>query len=604
MKRTFKSNVPDSSSESTEEKTTDGDECDPQEESGLAPGPEDFSRPSEKCLAVFFDATFEDCFMVAPPSPGYFHLDVAVGKDNPSTLLRQRADSTRGGPDGTEPHHSGFDNESKKSGTTGAEPQSASQATEDVQEKHEGVLPSVSDDEEEASSSISFGPTSSGSSVGARNTSLENPIFTRPESSSTRFYSDEKFCTIIRPPRPRSCPSVPQETSADINVSTRAVSVPNVKLQSSFEEFTPDFTGDEDDEVFRFRCSGPGLHQCRETGLVFDMKAEGDVFYRTVPWNRRLLSQHHKKPAGPLFDLTCQQQSVARLHLPHCEVRSTGGGDHLSVAHIDDDDLELIRPERITETHVVVNVTGFSGFGNVKDEDSPPDQVRALVLLFFKLPAEPDADYLMNVLLLPRNVAVRDVLRFRKKLDGDETFLEVPPHCKLQPQQVYSLSTGSGDDSVLVQPTEAEFDQESYDNYLPTFQVVYKALMKHMTLFLRDSSSTSVWERRVCLSSSGTNRSCGSTRQSHRPDERLAETRVSFIDGVSGPVLQGLLDKLLERKVLSDSEREAAEAERNRRDKARFVIDTVRRKGDAASSEMIRYLCELDPFLSEHLGFM
>ncbi|XP_025766349.1 uncharacterized protein LOC112847934 isoform X4 [Oreochromis niloticus] len=47
------------------------------------------------------------------------------------------------------------------------------------------------------------------------------------------------------------------------------------------------------------------------------LKGGGDVVYRTVPWNRKLLAQHHKKPAGPLFDIKCQQQSVCQLHLPH-----------------------------------------------------------------------------------------------------------------------------------------------------------------------------------------------------------------------------------------------------------------------------------------------
>uniref|UniRef100_A0A3Q1HSI0 CARD domain-containing protein n=2 Tax=Acanthochromis polyacanthus TaxID=80966 RepID=A0A3Q1HSI0_9TELE len=42
----------------------------------------------------------------------------------------------------------------------------------------------------------------------------------------------------------------------------------------------------------------------------------------------------------------------------------------------------------------------------------------------------------------------------------------------------------------------------------------------------------------------------------------------------------------------------------NRRDKARFIIDTVRKKGDTASSEMIEFLCELDPFLCRDLNLM
>ncbi|XP_021168946.2 caspase recruitment domain-containing protein 8 [Fundulus heteroclitus] len=377
-----------------------------------------------------------------------------------------------------------------------------------------------------------------------------------------------------------------------------------MKLQSSFEEFTPDFTGDEDDETYWLRCSSPGLYQCRVSGLVFAMKAEGDVSYRIVPWSSRLLSQHGKKPAGPLFDIRCQQQSVAQLHLPHCEICSTGGCTYLSVAHIGDEGIEFIKPEEITETHVIINITGFSAFGNVKDEDSPNDPVQALVLLFYKPPAAPSVRYQINVLLLPKNVVLRHVLRFRKKIDRDEKFLETPPHCRLQPKQLYTLSTRPGRKSVLVQPKEAEFDAESYDNYLPTFQVVYENFMSYIKLFLRDGGSSSIWNTEVCLSTAGVRRSYGPTRQNIGPSEHLKEIRTSFMERISGPVLKSLLDKLLEIKVLRDAEREAVEGETIRGDKARVLVDMVRRKGDDASSEMIRSLCELDPFLSKHLGLM
>ncbi|KAK5620671.1 hypothetical protein CRENBAI_020571 [Crenichthys baileyi] len=164
------------------------------------------------------------------------------------------------------------------------------------------------------------------------------------------------------------------------------------------------------------------------------MKGEGDVFYRIVPWSRRSLSQHGKKPAGPLFDIRCQQQSLVQLHLPHCEIRSTGGCHFLSVAHVHDEGIEFIRPEKITEAHVIINITGFSAFGIVKDEDSPPD---------------------------PEHCNLK---RTRKKLFGLETFIDDVPNCKLQPNQLYTLSTCPGHNLVLVQPTEAEFDAESYNN--------------------------------------------------------------------------------------------------------------------------------------------
>ncbi|XP_049422015.1 uncharacterized protein LOC125882273 [Epinephelus fuscoguttatus] len=163
-------------------------------------------------------------------------------------------------------------------------------------------------------------------------------------------------------PRSRSLPSLSQITSAKNKSLRRAESLPDMLLTNSFEEFTPEMTAEENDETYRFQCSCPGLYQCSVTGLVFHMEGEGDVVYRIVPWNRRLLAQHHKKPAGPLFDIKCLQQSVCQLHLPHCEIRSTGGCDFLSVAHVNDEGIEFISPHKVTETHVIINITGFSAF--------------------------------------------------------------------------------------------------------------------------------------------------------------------------------------------------------------------------------------------------
>ena len=44
---------------------------------------------------------------------------------------------------------------------------------------------------------------------------------------------------------------------------------------------------------------------------------------------------------------------------------SEGGGDFLSVAHVTNDGLEFIPPVTITDSHVVVNITGFSAFGKI-----------------------------------------------------------------------------------------------------------------------------------------------------------------------------------------------------------------------------------------------
>ncbi|XP_026036041.1 NACHT, LRR and PYD domains-containing protein 1a-like [Astatotilapia calliptera] len=351
---------------------------------------------------------------------------------------------------------------------------------------------------------------------------------------------------------------------------TQATCSPDMKPQSCFEEFTPIITADEsDDETYTFQCSSAGLHQCSVTGLVFVMQAEGDVVYRTVPWNRRL----HKKPAGPLFDIKCQQQSVCQLHLPHCELISTGGGQFLQVAHVKEEGIEFINPHKITESHVVINLTGFSGYGIVSDKDSPPDPVQALVLLFYKPPVDPDPSSKLSVLLLPRNIVIRDVQRTRRKLNGDERYIDTSPHCKLHPKQVYTLSTVPEDDLITVEPNEADFDDEYYDSYFTTFLVSLGRILTDVNLSLKDkSSSTCVWERKLCLFSP----TVGTLN--HPPSERLLNTRSCFVEGISEPNLNSLIDKLLEKKVITDAEREAADAKQDKREKARFVIDTVRKK--------------------------
>lgn len=83
-------------------------------------------------------------------------------------------------------------------------------------------------------------------------------------------------------------------------------------------------------------------------------------------------------------------------------------------------------------------------------------------------------------------------------------------------------------------------------------------------------------------------------------EEKLQRARSQFIDRVSNPVLNKLLDELLQCRVISDAEGEAARA-KPRTEKARDVIDMVRKKGQEASSKIINILSDNDPFLCKEL---
>ncbi|XP_071342011.1 uncharacterized protein, partial [Trachinotus anak] len=86
-------------------------------------------------------------------------------------------------------------------------------------------------------------------------------------------------------------------------------------------------------------------------------------------------------------------------------------------------------------------------------------------------------------------------------------------------------------------------------------------------------------------------------------EKTLMSIRTQFINRVSEPVLHKLLDKLLERGVVTDEEVESV-GPLNRADKARVVTDTVRRKGSQASAALIAALCEVDSCLSTELNLM
>ncbi|XP_029934639.1 uncharacterized protein LOC115378519 [Myripristis murdjan] len=406
----------------------------------------------------------------------------------------------------------------------------------------------------------------------------------------------------------RSMPSLSETPSTRNRKRTqqkRSQSLPDVTSQDSFERFTPEISDDGNSEIYRFLCTSPGLYQCSVTGLVFNMKGEGDVTYRIVHWDWRLLAQRHKKPAGPLFDITCQQQSVCQLHLPHCEIRSTGARQFLSVAHVTDEGTEFIPPHEITETHVVINITGFSKYGNVKEEDSPPDPIEAAVLLFYIPPVDPSPISLVNVLLLPGNVVLRNVQNQREKRNARERYIDVPSECQLYPKQKYVLSASRKDTSIRIQPKKAKFKIENYHNFSTTFQVILKDKMESIKLLLRNrDSSHCVWRKRVYPSLAAVRRPQVQGGQDLTSVEILRSVWEPFINRVSGPMLKSLLDRLHHNGAISKSEREAADVKQNKTEMARYCINTVMSKGERASSEIITFLCEEDKYLSETLGLM
>ncbi|KAK6301011.1 hypothetical protein J4Q44_G00291090 [Coregonus suidteri] len=372
---------------------------------------------------------------------------------------------------------------------------------------------------------------------------------------------------------------------------------------SSPDEFTPEIHDQDNRREYQFQCPSAGLFQCSITGLVFRMEGEGEVLYRTVPWDRRLLAQSGKRPAGPLFKFTCLKGSVCQLHLPHCEIYNSGlPCDFLSVAHVTDENMEFIRPHKITETHVIIKISGFSAYGDVKDEDSPTVPIRALVLLFYKPPVVPKKRSILNVLLLPRNVVIREVQEeWIRRNEDRNIYIETNSHCQLTPNQEYNLSTDLTDE-YLIKPKDAEFvDFESYENYIPTFQLFIQTVVEQVNLLLKENGGVvSVWDRLVWLPVSAVSPTAPPANHSTLPGRGFIRNHRMALETRLG-LLQPLFLRLQDRGVLIDEEREEVVSKSTKTQQNQALLDMVVRKGDEAQEEFYQVLREADHFLVKDL---
>ncbi|XP_034085331.1 caspase-1-A-like [Gymnodraco acuticeps] len=83
----------------------------------------------------------------------------------------------------------------------------------------------------------------------------------------------------------------------------------------------------------------------------------------------------------------------------------------------------------------------------------------------------------------------------------------------------------------------------------------------------------------------------------------LNKIRVKFVDSANKELIKELLDGLLEVGVLNDGQKDSIlEENPSTKDKARALIDTVRRKGDDASRKMIALLQSRDQTLYDSFG--
>ncbi|XP_074478125.1 NACHT, LRR and PYD domains-containing protein 12-like isoform X3 [Sebastes fasciatus] len=370
--------------------------------------------------------------------------------------------------------------------------------------------------------------------------------------------------------------------------------------------FSPEQTAESS---YSFRCPGPGVFQCALTGLVFVMAQEAELLYRTVQWDESLLQSAGKMAAGPLFNIKCSEDAALRqLHLQHCDTKEALLCDGLlSVVHISDDDMSILEPLEITDTHAVVKISHLSAFGLIWDIVLRIRNIflpiNGQVLLFLR---PPNATHqVLDVFLLNKNVLVSEV----EAQQGGAKNIKISAKCLLNFGQSYSVQCEP--EGFTIQPDCAPFDSDYGPNYHPTFEVFLTTIPEKVTLMVRDQERTEdVWkrdlfqadlrmeipQRNITAEDRVPPEDSVPAEDSVSPEERLRLVRTKFVEGMSDPNLNKLLDELFQRRVISDDEMQSIRT-KNKRDKARDLIDTVRLKGTEASSVLIAALRKVDPWV-------
>ncbi|XP_055369293.1 NACHT, LRR and PYD domains-containing protein 12-like isoform X2 [Betta splendens] len=450
---------------------------------------------------------------------------------------------------------------------------------------------------------------------------LLSDVLNRPDCKLTILRVDSGRNLILPMARPEAPLTLSHLTLGPSETNTEPHLSKNTDVVKTSTNFIPEVLMiDSEETSYRFSVQGPGTYQCAVTRLVFNMTQQGQLSYRIIQWDESLLQSAGKTPAGPLYSIQCSEDAVSQLHLPHCETQPeliTGG---LSVAHFTDDGMSILEPLLITNTHVVVDVHHFSAFGLVWDLFKGllnNHSIQGQVLLFHRT----KKNQTVNVFLLPENVPLNEV----KKQHEDAEHIVTPSSCLLSKGQTYSLHCP---EASRVQPAASQFKNNYGPNYHPAFEIRLRLSTEEAAVTILDQKKTPVWSYHAELtglsyaSSSALSVSSsardpdsvhergGSGPSGQTPpgpvilqgeeEKKLSSVRREFINRVSDSTVQGLLDCLLQEKVLNNEEI-ASFKEMITTEKARALIKMVQGKGSAACKILIESLCVVDPFLSETL---
>ncbi|XP_045568296.1 uncharacterized protein [Salmo salar] len=354
--------------------------------------------------------------------------------------------------------------------------------------------------------------------------------------------------------------------------------------------------------MFRHR-TPKGSYECTVSGLRWLCERDVILKYHFRNWEpySHLLKDMQYTQGGPLLDITMELGELEEVHVPHCVCLGTNPSlrNEMKILHVEEHGVSLEEVHEVTRFHAKILHPKFSAISVIlRYIFSWNVDVHCELMLYLTVKKE---TLIPRLYLFPSNPGqMQAVEEQESKFQGSKRIPITRPEQSLELNSSFRLNIPC---STSIFPPRIHLIHR--DTTPSFFKVVMKISGIEMELIGDDERT--VWKEIVPTDeyisdthSTSAVLGAGGPAESSltgSAEQQLRSVRTEFVKRVSRPVLNELLDGLLQHTVINQEEMESVKVIAERAEKARDIIDMVLRKGTESSSRMINLLGELDQCL-------
>ncbi|NXJ10483.1 CARD8 protein, partial [Odontophorus gujanensis] len=376
---------------------------------------------------------------------------------------------------------------------------------------------------------------------------------------------------------------------SDVPAEERSCHCVRQELQKVRPEIDPDVLTEQ--TVYKAYLPGPGIFQCSETGLAFEVQSEACIVYSHDTWTVHLKEADQKVwlPVGPLFNIWAPPGTVRAVYLPHFVCLEDADISGCSIAHFESQLMTIQKPTKVMAFSAVLENPSFSLLGVVwrKLRSTISLPMHSLVLIFHQLSA---ANTTLHLYLIPDDISVKQAIEKQEMSWNSKLIPKPPPFSPLFFGYKYQVSSNTRV-KILPEP-HLPFCYKSPKEQQFFVEIYIRNMAEEIEFLITDRhSDTVIW--RASLRSGRIRLWCllgAEFMNKHKTElcSRMGQ-------------LSSILQNLRVDDVINSEEEEEVEAQNTKQKKNRFLLDLAEKKGPKAQEKLYKVLQSKDPFLVEDL---